>query len=345
MKFKKTIIITSISLFTCGIVALPIVFAVIHKKAYKTPTVVPTDPIVYNQSKLKVKDGVKTSWTLEEVQKYFLSSINDFVTFENFPIDTVFEIVNVEFKDNQYFIEITFDKYILDSQIHENIENISFIISIPFEKINYFAIEGTIINGLSKDFLSSPEYHLWDGVLHIPSINGDGEYITEIGDSAFRWNEKITDVVFEVDCKLHSIGKSAFEKTTSLQIDLIIPRTVTIIKEQAFYDSGIKSLQFDDNSQLIIIEREAFSSLKNVTGDLILPDKLETIGISGFADSPFDGVLYIPHGFKPSNMLPFGNGESYKQLSLWGKKVNWNSSWEKFGPALQKVAFYRDQKI
>lgn len=68
----------------------------------------------------------------------------------------------------------------------------------------------------------------------------DGYKITEIGDSAFEMNDKLTSVVIPEG--ITRLGNYAFRYTSNLK-EITIPDTVTYLGSQLFFSSGITSLK------------------------------------------------------------------------------------------------------
>lgn len=73
------------------------------------------------------------------------------------------------------------------------------------------------------------------GDIVIPSVDGDGNAITAIGEAAFKNNSTITKV--SISSNVTSIGESAFEGCTGLEC-VDIPNGVTIIGKAAFKNCG-----------------------------------------------------------------------------------------------------------
>ena len=117
---------------------------------------------------------------------------------------------------------------------------------------------------------------------------------------------------------LKTIGDSAFRDTYSLK-KLTISFSVENIGQYAFYASGLTSVTFQDEegykaSSLKTIGKEAFSGTK-LTGELVLPRKLETIGPGAFSFSNMRSVT-IKSGVKNIGIFAFGNCANLAEIDF-----------------------------
>lgn len=98
--------------------------------------------------------------------------------------------------------------------------------------------------------------------------------------------------------KLTVIGGNAFHNQFDLTGQLIIPNTVTTITafgQQAgvFRNTGFTSLTFAEGSKLDRIGWGAFSNMYKLSGDIVLPESLTTIGAAAFSgDSLIRSVTF-----------------------------------------------------
>ncbi len=118
-------------------------------------------------------------------------------------------------------------------------------------------------------------------------ITGSG--VKRIGENAFYAYDGLTTL--ELSEGLQSIGKQAFFTVLTLSGTIHIPSSVTTIEESAFcmtgtiysdMDCGITGRSFGSGSKLTTIEDNAFRGLGNMTGDIVFPDSLVTIGEEAF---------------------------------------------------------------
>lgn len=119
---------------------------------------------------------------------------------------------------------------------------------------------------------------------------------------------RLTTVVFEENSSLTKIGISAFSKTGISEI--VIPKTVTIIDNGAFYNSKLATITFEQGSVLKTINRNAFQNtyIKN----FLLPKSVTTLGTDLFLENSSLERFYIEPGSLLTN-LPggmFGNNNS-----------------------------------
>ncbi|MGL4951174.1 MAG: leucine-rich repeat domain-containing protein [Mycoplasma sp.] len=317
MKFKKTIIASSIILAVAGIAAIPLTF--IHLP--RTENVV-KDPVVVNESKMKLKDGKKTSFDVKGMVEAFSWEINEFVEIQNFPEDTKFHIEELNYEDNEYLIKIGFDKFFFGDKEYKNKYGFNFEVKLPYEKMEELEIEEGVIKGINPLFKESVEFKYWDGVLEIPETY-NGFDVVEIADKAFWFEKKIRTIDWGTNCKIEKIGTEAFELTSGLDTDLKIPSSVVEIEKEAFNNSGLKSIRFERNGNLNSIGEKAFSWIFGLRGNVVLPDGIEYVGMNAFAYTGLDGLVYIPDGFKPEERNIFGTGEDVVELSLWGEEKDW----------------------
>ena len=117
---------------------------------------------------------------------------------------------------------------------------------------------------------------------------------------------------------LKTIGDSAFRDTYSLK-EITISFSVENIGQYAFSASGLTSVTFQDEedfkaSSLKTIGREAFSGTR-LTGELVLPRKLETIGAGAFSFSDMRSVT-IKSGVKNIGTFAFGNCANLAEIDF-----------------------------
>ena len=88
-------------------------------------------------------------------------------------------------------------------------------------------------------------------------------------------------------------------------VHLVIPESVTEISDHAFSASTglgnrvkLVTLQFPENCKVTKIGTQAFYQQSSLTGDLILPDSIETINNNAFGGCGFNGTLKLPDNEK-----------------------------------------------
>ena len=113
--------------------------------------------------------------------------------------------------------------------------------------------------------------------------------IIEIKNNAFS-GAGFTNLAFEKNCQLKTIGNGAFYGSSNLEIDFVIPDSVESIGNLAFQGSGIKSLTI--GSGVKNIGDSAFSACSNLTGELNIPDGVKSIGGNAFNSSPIKSVTF-----------------------------------------------------
>ena len=111
-----------------------------------------------------------------------------------------------------------------------------------------------------------------------------GRYFTEIDSRALEGNEEITSVDFSQATRLNFIGFYAFEGCTGLSHELIIPESVSTIREGAFMNcSAIPKVTI--NANVTEIQRETFRGCTSLES-AVIPDSVTEIGILAFANCP-----------------------------------------------------------
>lgn len=165
-------------------------------------------------------------------------------------------------------------------------------ISIANAKTIYelYGYSYTILNNTSISLYgwdnSSPDLVIPDSIM--------GRYFTEIGASALDGNTVITSVDFSQATRLNYIGFHAFDGCTSIENELLIPETVTTIRDGAFKNcSKVPGVVI--NANIKDIQGETFrgcSSLETV----VLPESVEMIDILAFADCSNLTRIDIPAG-------------------------------------------------
>lgn len=109
-----------------------------------------------------------------------------------------------------------------------------------------------------------------------------GRYFTEIDSRALEGNEEITSVDFSQATRLNFIGFYAFEGCTGLSHELIIPESVSTIREGAFMNcSAIPNVTI--NANVTEIQRETFRGCTSLETAFI-PESVSEIGILAFGE-------------------------------------------------------------
>ena len=170
-----------------------------------------------------------------------------------------------------------------------------------------------------------PDPRPWSACLSEIKTVVIGDSITKIGREAFS---SVPCTAVKIGKNVQVIGENAFQNCTSLTGDLVIPDSVTTIDRWAFFGSVISNGTLTLGKGLRTIGERAFtdcsfsggltipegvteiaegafcSSSKysgspahgKITGTLMLPSTLKTIGAYAFAYEGFSGELLIPDG-------------------------------------------------
>ena len=105
--------------------------------------------------------------------------------------------------------------------------------------------------------------------------------VTNMAEGAFAYNTKLAKVT--IGRGLTQISPEAFTRTTALQT-ITIPNGITLIGGAAFSSSGLTSVVFEENSNLILIRQSAFSGC-NIS-EIDIPASVLEIGEGAFERNP-----------------------------------------------------------
>ena len=168
----------------------------------------------------------------------------------------------------------------------------------------------TILNNTSLSLCgwdnSSPELIVPDAIM--------GRYFTEIESRAFQGNTEITSLDLTQTSRLNFIGFYTFEGCSNISSDLIIPETVTTIREGAFKNcSSLPSVVI--NAAVTEIQRESFNNCTNLQ-TAVLPETVETIGILAFGNCTNLSRVDIPKSVSSIAQSAFYNDPNLT-LGVW----------------------------
>ena len=116
----------------------------------------------------------------------------------------------------------------------------------------------------------------------------DGYDVVSIGGGAFLGNKTISSI--QLPETLTGIYASAFKGTRSLE-EITIPKNVLIIDSEAFRDSGLSSISFENGSALKSLGQYAFANTNNLT-DFVIPSELDNIKSYTFYKSGLSSVSF-----------------------------------------------------
>ena len=108
--------------------------------------------------------------------------------------------------------------------------------------------------------------------------------VVNIGQQVFYKCSNLSSVTFEAGSQLTSIGSNAFYLASSLR-SISIPSTVVSIGRGAFTSSGVTSVTFAPDSQLLSIEENTFRN--SALTSIVIPASVTSIGQQAF--QPMDG--------------------------------------------------------
>ena len=103
--------------------------------------------------------------------------------------------------------------------------------------------------------------------------------ITKINNYAFRYCTSLSEVVFEGDSELTSIGQTAFKGCTALT-SITIPASVQSIGNASFEETGLRAVTFEEGSKLTSIGTTAFA-YTDLT-EIAIPSTVDTMYSTAF---------------------------------------------------------------
>ena len=187
--------------------------------------------------------------------------------------------------------------------------------------------------------------------------------VTKIGDFSFAYNAGLTavnlpDSVTVIDddafigtgltgtlvlpASLKTIGKAAFEGLTTLT-EIVFPDQLETIENYAFKGcTGLSSLSLPDS--LTEIELEAFADCSGLTGELILPDHITSIGISAFMYTNITDI-HMPSRLKTYGRSMFWNNHSLSNIYIKGTPDNINGIYGWIGDYTGTVYYPEDSSF
>ncbi|MDR3129663.1 MAG: leucine-rich repeat domain-containing protein [Tannerellaceae bacterium] len=179
--------------------------------------------------------------------------------------------------------------------------------------------------------LSAEDFRLLREMENLENLNLAETEIpyNEIPNEAFFNNYTLRSIV--LPNTLEYIRRDAFNSCTSLTYPVVIPSSVRIIEQRAFYNCPLTQITFNEGlttigdsafcgtnltgtldlpASLTSIGRKAYYLCDGLTGRLILPDGLTELGAAAFARCNFDNRLVIPQGIHeiPDSAFAFNRG-------------------------------------
>ena len=133
--------------------------------------------------------------------------------------------------------------------------------------------------------------------------------ILSIGDYAFDNCTSLVSVNFAENSQLHTIGEYAFStwsKSACIALEsIVIPRSVATVGRRAFaHCDGLKSVKFEEGSQLTAIDKNMFQYCKGITSigpvgsgcDIEIPPSVTVIEGISFGNCPNLSTVIVPDG-------------------------------------------------
>ena len=136
-------------------------------------------------------------------------------------------------------------------------------------------------------------------------------------------NTKITSIHFP--STLEEIGENAFNGCKSLMCEISFPESLRIIGDSAFNYAAITgNLSLPQNLEIIGGSpfSGAFSHCVNLTGSLIIPNKVRIISQNAFYQSGLTGTLTLPDGLEEVGFRAFADTKFKGELQLPNSLLN-----------------------
>ena len=228
---------------------------------------------------------------------------------------------------------LTYNDDLLNANIHYNTDFFGSGLMWSFNESS--AILSILGVGTMEDYKSYTNVPWFNYVSNISEVN-IASGVKNIGDRAFMCCTNLSNIVFDNNSTLESIGKYAFNKCSIISID--IPAGVHYISETAFYDCHTLTtitvnpenehyssydgvLYADDNKTLVHypsgkssifaisnsvekIGNYAFATNQNLTA-IIIPDSITSIGCAAFKDCIGLTAITIPASIRTIGIIAF----------------------------------------
>lgn len=176
---------------------------------------------------------------------------------------------------------------------------------IKAAKKNPDRIRNLKVTGRIKD---SDFYFMRDSMAILEAVNMKEAKVQDdvIPDGAFK--EKKTLCYFSFPEKIVRIGERAFS-STSLSGALIVPDDVTVIDSYAFSSTNIASVSF--GNKLVEIKDGAFYSCNSLSCEIHFPESLKSIGEDAFRKCSLSGRLLLPNNLESIGFRAFASSGKY----------------------------------
>jgi hypothetical protein len=184
----------------------------------------------------------------------------------------------------------------------------------------------TNADGITVDLVA---YSGPGGDVIIPRTNGDGLPVTGI-DGAFAFRMNVTNVTIPDGVEM--IGFDSFLECFNLA-SVIIPKSVTNIAEQAFFDCSLTNVTIP--SGVVSIGKEAFEGCQYLT-TLEISGSVSNIGPIAFGNCPLTSIFF--GGNAPNSIENFWEGKP--TIYYFPGTTGWSNSFDGltallWNPALQ----------
>ncbi len=174
--------------------------------------------------------------------------------------------------------------------------------------------------------VTSVAYGAFVGCNNLDTFNATGTYTTlDNGNLLMKGTEVVAFApknnidYTTMPSTVTSIGDKVFYDAF-MNNSILIPSSVESIGYQAFYRSSFNIIEFEAQSSLTSIEREAF--VQSNMAEITLPDSLETIGQSAFSGSELNQVTLGGESLIYLDSYVFYNCGSLKHVNLTTTALN-----------------------
>jgi hypothetical protein len=203
--------------------------------------------------------------------------------FESFVLpNTIVEIEDAAFEQCSNLKTINFPEGLL------KIKQTAFALCTSLDNITLPDSLIKIGNGAFQSCDSLKSIVIPDG-LDALSENADEDLDNGIGTDVFKGCKSLSSVT--LGSGMRAIPAGCFSKNTSL-LSIVIPAAITDIRENAFSQSGLVSIDLSKNTKMTAIKKAVFDGCWNLK-NIKLPTSIESIGYAAFQGGAYENTEFL----------------------------------------------------